>query len=89
MKKIIILEDGTRYPVIKSDKKYLYCDGTQFRKNHPSIERIEEEKEYEEGFDKLPDMEEIDRELEAEQKAADEAEKAEKKSASKAKKKGE
>lgn len=68
MDKIIILRNGTKIPVIKEDSKYLYCDGTQFRKNHPDIVEVKKGKIPEEGFEKLPDLDEIEKEIESEEK---------------------
>lgn len=68
MDKVIILRSGAKLPVIKEDSKYLYCEGTQFRKNHPDIEKVVKEKKVEEGYEKLPNTEEIEKEIESEEK---------------------
>ena len=66
MGKVIILKNGKKLPVIREEGKYLYVKGTQFKKDHPDISEIIEEKPAEEGFDKLPDMEEIEKEMDSE-----------------------
>ena len=86
MRKIIVLTDGTEYPVVREDKKYLYCEGTQFRPNHPSIVEIKKVKE-DEGFDKLPDIEEIEKDIEIEEKNIETEVKKAKKSSKKGEKK--
>ena len=68
MNKIIVLKNGKKLPVIKEEGKYLYVKGTQFKKNHPDIAEIIEEKSAEEGYEKLPDMEEVEKEIESEEK---------------------
>ena len=90
MAKIIVLKDGTELLVVKQDKKYLYCDGTQFRPDHPSIKEIRKATD-EELFGNLPDLEEAEKELEEDVKKAEEKKPAEKKKATakKADKKGE
>lgn len=68
MDKIIILKNGKKIPVINEDEKYLYCKGTQFRRNHPDIAEVAEKKPVEKGFEKLPDMDEIEKEMDSEEK---------------------
>lgn len=68
MDKIVILKNGKKIPVINEDEKYLYCKGTQFRRNHPDIAEIQEKKPVEKGFEKLPDMDEIEKEMDSEEK---------------------
>ena len=63
MAKIIVLKDGTELVVIKEDKKYLYCEGTQFRPNHPSIKEIRKATD-KERFENLPDLNEEEKEIE-------------------------
>ena len=67
MEKILILKDGSSYKIIKEDKKYYWCDGTQFRKNNKEIKEVVKKKE-EEAFDNLPDVKEIEKEMEEENK---------------------
>lgn len=68
MDKVIILKNGKKLPVIREDEKYLYCKGTQFKRNHPDIAEIIEDKPIEKEFEKLPDMEEIEKEIASEEK---------------------
>ena len=68
MDKIIILKNGKKFPVINEDEKYLYCKGTQFKRNHPDIAEVIEKKPAEKGYEKLPDMEEIEKEIDSEEK---------------------
>lgn len=68
MAKIIILKNGKRMSVIREDEKYLYVKGSQFRSNHPDILEIIDDEPHEEGFDKLPNMEEIEKEMDSEEK---------------------
>lgn len=68
MSKVIVLKNGKKLPVIKEDEKYLYCKGTQFKRNHPDISEIVEKKSPEEGYEKLPDMAEIEKEIASEEK---------------------
>jgi len=70
MAKIIVLNDGTELLVVKEDNKYLYCEGTQFRPNHPSIKEIRVATD-EELFGNLPDLEEAEKELEEDMKKAE------------------
>lgn len=66
MEKIIILKSGKKIPVIREDEKYLYCKGTQFKRNHPDISDIKGES-LEEGYEKIPDMEAIEKEISSEE----------------------
>lgn len=68
MDKVIILKNGKKLPVIREDEKYLYCKGTQFKRNHPDIAEVTEKKPVEKGFEKLPDMDEIEKEMDSEEK---------------------
>lgn len=68
MNKVIVLKSGKKISVIREDEKYLYCKGTQFKRNHPDIAEIIENKPIEEGYDKLPNMEEIEKEIDSENK---------------------
>ena len=68
MGKVIILKNGKKLPIIKEEGKYLYVKGTQFKKGHPDISEIIEEKAVEEGFEKLPNMKEVEKEIETEKK---------------------
>lgn len=74
MKKVIVLKSGEKFPVIREDSKYMYCEGTQFKKNHPDIaEILSGKKADEELFGNLPDVESIEKELDAEQKVLEES----------------
>ena len=89
MAKIIVLNDGTEYIVVKEDKKYLYCEGTQFRPDHPSIKEIRNATD-EELFGNLPDLEDEEKEIEEDMKKAEKKPATKKKeTAKKSDKKGE
>lgn len=68
MDKVIVFKNEKKLPVIKEDEKYLYCKGTQFKRNHPDIAEVIEKKPAEEGYEKLPNMEEIEKEIDSETK---------------------
>ena len=68
MSKVIVLKNGKKLSVINEDERFLYCKGTQFKRNHPDIAEVVEKKPVEEGFEKLPDMEEIEKEISSEEK---------------------
>lgn len=36
-----VMKDGSRYKILRSDGKYLYCDGTTIRQLDSRLDRIE------------------------------------------------
>ena len=48
-KRMLLLKSGERYQIVAEDARYYRCEGTQFRKSNPSIERVEEVKENADG----------------------------------------
>lgn len=37
----LVFSTGERFPIIGENGKYWFCEGTQFRKSNPAIERVE------------------------------------------------
>lgn len=42
-RRVLALKDGRKYEILSEDAKYYRCEGTQFRKNNPNIERVDGE----------------------------------------------
>lgn len=67
--KIIVLKNGEKLQVVKEDSNYMYCEGTQFKHNHPDIAEIISGKQAEEEmFGNMPDIEQLEKEVAAEMK---------------------
>jgi len=73
-KKVLVMENGSRFDVTDENGKYYICGETQFRKMNPQILKVAKEKIVEETKDDVPEedgmVENIEKVIEKKKTAA-------------------